>query len=54
MIVQLTHDIIVNDGKRGVMRKKGERVDVEKHVAAMLTFNNQAEYPKAGEQKKAA
>jgi len=50
MLVTLTHAIIVNDGKRGVPRRKGETVEVDKQTARLLFINNQAEEVK----KKAA
>lgn len=43
MLVTLLHDIIVNDGKRGIPRKKGESVEVRDGDAALLILNNQAE-----------
>lgn len=49
MTVILTHNIIVNDGKRGVQRKKGDAVEVDKNVAKLLISNNQAELPKKKE-----
>lgn len=45
MQVTLTRNIIVNDGKRGVFRKKGDSVDVDKNVAKILIANSQAEMP---------
>ena len=42
MIVTLTSDIIVNDGKRGVFRKKGDHVEVTDGDARVLIANKQA------------
>ncbi len=42
MIVTLTSDIIVNDGKRGIPRKKGEAVEVHDREARILIINKQA------------
>lgn len=46
MLVTLTHAIIVNDGKRGIFRKKGETVEVDKQAGRLLIINNQAEETK--------
>lgn len=42
MTVTLLHDIIVNDGKKGIARKKGDVVEVPKGDANLLIINKQA------------
>lgn len=42
MRITLTHNIIVNDGKRGIPRKSGEDLDVNDADGRILIANKQA------------